>query len=253
MWQALGGTFGMAMALALSPLTITTALVLLFGDRGRLRGLSFAVGWWIAIFIITLVPMLVTDVVDEEDPAATSSGIDILHLVFGLLFFVLAAVTWAKRPERHREVALVQGGEDATAEFESDRAVLEREMLDLEPKKPGLLERVDHLGVWACLAVGLAQGFLIIKNIPIGISAGTTLGQADVPAAEQFILVAVFASLATAGAVLPLLASILGGARAERVLLEVRHWIEANMTAITLVVLIVVGGIFLGEGLGLVG
>lgn len=245
MWQALGSTFGLAMGLALSPLAITTALILLLGANGRARALFFAVGWWIAMFVITLIPMLVTDVADEEDATGTAGGIDILHLVFGVLFFVLAAVTWIKRPRRDRMTAAVGAPSSPTE-------VVEQEMLDLEPdEKKGIMGRLDGLGIWACLVVGLAQGVLIIKNIPLGISAGAQLGQAQVPAAEQWVIVAVFAVLAAAGVLLPLLVAAVGGAKVEHSLLEARHWIEANMTAITLVVLVVVGGIFLGEGLGL--
>ncbi|UQE75556.1 GAP family protein [Gordonia sp. PP30] len=245
MWSALGSTFGLAMGLALSPLAITTALILLLGDRGKLRAVFFAVGWWVAMFGITLIPMLVTDGAEEDDPSGTSGGVDILHLVFGVLFFVLAALTWIKRPNHDRAVKVDEAEESALE-------VVEQEMLDVEPAgKPGILDRLDGLGVWACLLVGLAQGVLIIKNIPLGISAGAQIGQAQVPQAEQWAIVAIFAAIATAGALIPLLTAVVGGRRVEAGLYEARHWIEANMTAITLVVLVVVGGIFLGEGLGL--
>lgn len=187
MWGALGSTLGLAMGLALSPVAITTALILLLGERrGRLRA-------------------------HERVPAG---------------------------PEQDPGI--------------SDAQVLELEALDLEPpQKKGFLSRLDGMGVAACLGLGLAQGVLIIKNIPLGISAGGMLGAADIPEAEQLVSVIIFAVLASLGALLPLVVSIVGGPKVDHALHEARAWIEAHMTAITLVVLLVVGVIFLGEGLGI--
>ena len=232
MWAGLGATLPMAMGLALSPAAITTALVLLPAPRGRVKTLLFATGWAIVIFAVTAIAMVLTDVADEEDPAGTADGIDVLHLGFGVLFFVLAVVTWIKRPasERGDAVAVGDGG-----------------------AKPGLMARLDGMGLRACLGVGLAEGVLIIKNIPLGISAGTTLGSVDMSPAAGLGMVAVFTVVATLGALIPLGAVLIGGRRVEGALRAARIWIEAHMTAITLVVLIVFGTIFLGEGLNLAG
>lgn len=245
MWGALGDTFGLALGLALSPFAITTALILLLGDRGRIRASFFAVGWFVAMYVITLVPLLVTDVADEDDPSGTATGIDILHLGFAALFFLLAALTWIKRPTAGAKAA---GKGDAPTRAE----VLELEALDLEaPGKKSLFQRLDGIGIWGCLALGLAQGVLIIKNIPLGISAGVQLGSADIGPTQSFLIVAIFAAMASLGALLPLAAAVFGGETVDHSLREARRWIEAHMMPITLVVLLVVGVIFLGEGLGL--
>ncbi|GAA3955148.1 hypothetical protein GCM10022231_12130 [Gordonia caeni] len=245
MWGALGDTFAVAMALALSPIALTTALVLLLGERGRRRALLFAGGWYLCVFVVTAVAMWVTDTADEEDPAATADGIDILHLVFAVVFFVLALVTWIKRPSARASAKGADGLPPGTQ-------LLETEVLgEDEPGKPGLFERVDHLGSAACFALGFAQGILIIKNIPLAISAGMRFGAAELPQAEALVLVAIFAGLASLGTLIPLVAYVVGGERVDHSLRDARRWIEAHMTAITLVILVVVGGVFLGEGLGL--
>ncbi|MGB3698636.1 MAG: GAP family protein [Gordonia sp. (in: high G+C Gram-positive bacteria)] len=254
MLGALGGTFGYAMGLALSPIAITTILVLLTGERrGHLRGFVFAIGWFIGVFVITLVPMLLTDVAHDDDPSGTETGLDILHLVFAAVFFILAVVTWIKRPAHDR----VRSTEPALVGAEAvhpRRDALVHEAADLEPAdKKGFLSRIDDLGVWACLGLGIAQAIIILKDIPLGISAGTTLGATDLTDAGQVVSVIVFSVLASLALLLPLLVSVLGGAKVDDALREWRRWIEANMTAITLVVLLVVGVIFLGQGLGVAG
>ena len=129
---------------------------------------------------------------------------------------------------------------------------LTEDSVDLEAAgKKTLMQRIDGLGTASCVLVGFAEGLLIIKNIPLGISAGVGFGAAGLPGSETVLMILVFAVIAGIGGLLPLVASMVGGDRVQRSLHDARHWIEANMAAITLVVLILVGGIFLGEGLGL--
>ena len=230
MWAGLGDTLPMAMGLALSPVAITTALVFLPAPRGRVKTALFAAGWFLPIFAVTAISMVVTDVADEEDPTGTADGLDVLHLAFGILFFALAALAWIKRPDRDR----------------GDRAADA-----LDEHKPGLMDRLDGMGVWAALGVGVAEGVVILKNIPLAISAGTTLGAVDMSTEAGLAMAAVFTALATLGVLVPLGLVLIGGARVEGSLREARAWIDAHMTAITLVVLLVFGALFLGEGLNL--
>ncbi|MFC3243444.1 GAP family protein [Gordonia humi] len=139
-------------------------------------------------------------------------------------------VTWTKRP-----------ASDRPADDRTDGA---------EPKR-GVLSRLDDFGVWTCLAIGFGEGVVIIKNLPLAISAGTRLGSAGLSSTHLVVTVVLFAALSSTTVVIPLVASIVGGDRVERPLYDARAWIEKHMTAITLVVLVVVGFIFLGEGLDL--
>ncbi|GAC57432.1 hypothetical protein GOHSU_19_00370 [Gordonia hirsuta DSM 44140 = NBRC 16056] len=230
MWAALGGTFAVAMALTLSPIAITTVLVLLLGARGRLRALLFTVGWFVSMFLMTLVTALVTGSASEDDPEGTADGIDVLHLVLGVLFFVLAAITWRRRPSARAEV---------------DKAE--------EPHKSPLFQRIDNLGLAGCMVTGLAMGTLIIKNPPLAISAGLELGSVpDITVAQTLVVVILFAILASIAPLVLMLVLLAGGDRMRGQLQAGRNWIEANMTAVTLVILVVVGALFIGEGLSII-
>ncbi|MFT4085618.1 MAG: GAP family protein [Gordonia sp. (in: high G+C Gram-positive bacteria)] len=245
MWGALGGSLGMAMGFALSPLAIVTALVLVLGDNGRTRTAGFVVGWFAAVFVITGLASWITDTADDEVAANSArDGIDLLHLIFGILFFVLAVVTWVKRPQ-HADGSELETPDDALVE----------DLLDREERgkaaKPTLLERIDNIGVLGALGFGLAQGVLIIKNIPLGISAGTTIGSVGMGAADTVVVLVIFSAVASLGGLIPLVVMTFGGERVEESLRNGRDWFEHNMTAVTLVVLVLLGGIFVGEGLGL--
>ncbi len=193
----------------------------------------FSVGWFASVFVITFIAALVTGTAAEDDPEATSGGVDILHLVFGLLFFVLAYITWRRRP---------------SAKSEEEHAAVGD-----EKEKNGLFARIDNLGLAACVAVGFGMGALIIKNPPLAISAGAQLGSVpDITVAQTVVVVAIFAVLATFGPLALLGFMVIGGEKARVPLQNGRTWIEANMTAVTLAILLIVGTIFLGEGLAII-
>lgn len=61
----------------------------------------------------------------------------------------------------------------------------------------------------------------------------------------------VFAFLSTLSVLVPLAVAVVGGERLDPALRRSRDWIEQNLTAITLVVLLVLGALFLGQGLGI--
>ncbi|MFD4460471.1 GAP family protein [Nocardia sp. NPDC058480] len=228
MVSALGETLTYAIGLALSPFAVTTGIVFLLGDRGRTKAALFGLGWFAALAVITTVAMLVVDSVDDDYPEQTADGIDIIALVFAALFFALAVVAWMKRPS------------STTAEASKSAS-----------GKGGLLDRLDGFSLVGAVGLGLAQGFLVVKNIPLGVSAGAALGSAGLNTAESAVAVAIFAFLATLGVVVPLAAAVLGGQRINPALAQARAWIDTNMTAITITVLLILGAYFLGQGLRL--
>ncbi len=220
MWEAIGDALPLAIGLALSPFAIVTGIVLLLGARGRVKTALFGVGWFVAILVIATIALWVVEAADAVDEEHTSVGVDIGQLLFAALFLGLAVLTWAKRP---------------TGE---------------EPPKSRLLDRLDGLSVIGALGLGLAQGFVVVKNIPLALGAGARFGEAGLTGANAVTALVVFALVASLGVLVPLAVALVGGQRLTPALTELRDWIEANMTAITLIVLLLLGGLFLGQGLG---
>lgn len=221
MWTAVGETLPLAVGLALSPAAIATAVILLLGAGGRAKTALFGVGWAVALFVLATVAELLVEVADETYPEATADGVDVLQLVFAVLFLALALVAWLKRPRPGQE------------------------------EKPGILDRIDGLGTRGALLMGLAQGFLVIKNIPLAVGAGARLGEADLARNEALVALVVFTIVASLGVLIPLAVALAGGARLQAPLSHTRGWLKSNMTAITIVVLLVLGAYFFGEGLGI--
>lgn len=120
-----------------------------------------------------------------------------------------------------------------------------------EPPKSKLLERLDGLSVLGALGIGLAQGFVVIKNLPLALGAGARLGEADLTRASAIVALVLFALVASLGVIIPLAVAVVGGSRIGPGLQATRTWIESNMAPITIVVLLVLGAYFLGQGLAI--
>ena len=221
MWSAIGDTLPLAVGLALSPVALATAVMLLLGSRGRLKTALFGVGWFVVLLVITAIAAAIVDVADDDAPEATTDGVDILLLVIAVLFAVLAMVAWRKRPK--------EGDEE----------------------KPSILDRLDGLSVWGALAMGVAQGVIVIKNIPLAVAAGARLGEADLDTAQLVVGLLVFALVAASGVIVPLVLAVLGGERAAPTLARLRDWLSHNMTTISIVVLVVLSAYFFGQGIGI--
>lgn len=221
MWSAIGDTLPLAVGLALSPVALATAVMLLLGSRGRLKTALFGLGWFVVLLVITAIAAAIVDVADDDAPEATTDGVDILLLVIAVLFAVLAMVAWRKRPK--------EGDEE----------------------KPSILDRLDGLSVWGALAMGFAQGVIVIKNIPLAVAAGARLGEADLDTAQLVVGLLVFALVAASGVIVPLVLAVLGGERAAPTLARFRDWLSHNMTTISIVVLVVLSAYFFGQGIGI--
>ncbi len=224
----------------MSPFAIVTAIVMLLGKHGRAKSALFWLGWLAAIATLTTIALVIVDTAAAAYDEGTETGVDILQLVFALLFFVLALVTWRRRPRR--------------ADSDSDTSDNESAVIESTPEestKPSLLSRLDGLTMLGALGVGILQGLVVIKNIPLALSAGAVFGEAGLDGTQKVVAVIVFALVATLGVIVPLAIAVVGGERLTPALKDTRGWIEMNMSAITITVLLVLGALFLGQGLGL--
>jgi hypothetical protein len=221
-WTALGDVFPVAIAIGLSPFAVVTVVVLLMGDNGRGKATLFACGWLVVIFAIAAVAYLIVDATEEANASASADGVDVVQLVLGLGFFGLAWLSWRKRQRQ---------GEDGN-----------------ETKT---LDRVTRITPVGALALGMLQGVVVVKNIPLALSGGAQLGESDVRGGQAVIALLVFAIVASAGMIALILLSVIGGERFDGPIAAFRQWLEANMTAITIVVTVVIGAVLVGRGIAI--
>lgn len=223
MWIALGYALPLAVGIALSPVTVITGIVLLRGNHGRANTAVFALCWFIAILVMAAIAYNIVGGAELWAPIPTRSGVDILLLAIAAVFFAAAVIMW-QRHRRRTEPVRVRG----------------------------LLRRLDNISMLGSAGLGLAQGFVRVKNITLAVGAGALFGEAGLGGVAIAGPLVAFALVSSGGILVPLIVAIIGGPRASTALDHTRQWLETNMSLITTIVLVVVGLYFLARGLAIV-
>jgi threonine/homoserine/homoserine lactone efflux protein len=217
--DAIGSSLPAAMAVALSPIPIIAVVLMLGSARAHTNGPAFAVGWLVGLVGVCVVVLLVAGGADDPDSAA-SDTVNWTKIGFGVLFFVLAARTWRKRPAR---------GED--------------------PVMPKWMAGVDHFTAPKSLGLGLAVSAANPKNLVLTMAAAASIAQAGLDTADTAIAVAVYIALASVAVVGLVLAYLLVSERADPLLASVKDLMTQHNTVIMLVLFLVLGAKMIGDGL----
>ena len=214
---AIGDLLPLAAAVALSPIPIIAVILMLGTPRARTNGPAFAVGWVAGLAVVSTVVLLVSS---GPDDSTTSSGVDWLQLLLGLLFLVMAARQWKKRPA------------------EGEEAVL-----------PDWMTSVDHFTAGKSLGLGLALSGANPKNLALTAAAAASIAQAGLTGGEDVVAIAAFVvlgSLTVAGSVLYY---VIAPDRAAAPLASIKAFMSAHNAVIMMVVLLLLGAKLIGTGL----
>ena len=218
--QAIGDLLPAAAAVALSPIPIIAIVLVLDSARARVNGPAFAVGWVAGLTAVSVVVVLVASgASDPDSPAAT--GVNGTLAAIGVLFLVMAARQWRKRPKK---------GE--TAEM------------------PSWMATIDSISPIKALGLGVALSALNPKNLALTLAASASIAQAGLDAPDETIAIAVFVvigSLTVAGSVLFFLVA---PTQAARPLGTVRQFMADNNATIMMVILLLLGLKVLGNAVG---
>ncbi|MGZ4706247.1 MAG: GAP family protein [Acidimicrobiales bacterium] len=217
--HAIGGMLPAALAVALSPIPIVAVVVILATPRARVVGPAFALGWIVGLTVVSTVVVVLAGGSDDPD-SASAAGVDWFTVAVGVLFLVMAARQWAKRP---------------------------REGAPAEP--PAWMASVDQVTPVKAVALGLALSAAHPKNPALTAAAAAAIAQQGLGAADTAIAIAVFVvigSCTVAGAVL---FAVVAPASSARPLASVKQFMADNNAVIMMVVLVLLGAKFLGDGL----
>lgn len=218
--QVLGDVLTPAIGIALSPVPIIAAILMLLSPRAGKTAPAFALGWLAGILVVALTVMLFVPA-SAASASGGGSATGWIKLAMGSLFLVMALRQWRQRPEP---------GQDA--------------------KLPKWMSGIDKAGPAAALGIGVLLSALNPKNLPLALAAGLSLAQ--VSGADQTIGLIVFVALAASSVVVPVVVYLLFRQRMSGPLASLKDWLAHNNATVMFVVLLVMGVTLLGKGLGTV-
>lgn len=206
-----------AVGIAISPLPIIAAIVILFTPAARVNGPTFLVGWALGIALVAGLFAVLGPLADSDDPSNVTG---IVKLAVGALFLFLAWRQWSGRP---------RDGE--------------------EPTPPKLLTSLEGCTPVAALGIGLALSVINPKNLGLAGSAGATIGAAELGTGDTVLAVVFLVVVGASTVAIPVVAHLAAADKVAPVLRAAQTWLTANNTTVMLVLFLVLGSKLLGEGL----
>ncbi len=215
----IGQVLPLALALALSSVPIASCLALLLRNPRGSASVLFALGYTAGM--ATLVAML-----GSALPVPLGGGSDrgihgLVEIALGTAVVVLGIVT-ARRPAGSGRLG----------------AGLHRLTGALRALAPGF-----------ALLLGIALD-LRPKSILVAGAIGVVLAGAQPTGAEVAVVTTIATAIGASTVVVPVVVGVLRRGRARSWLEEFDHWISANGRTVTVVVLLVIGAVVIGNGLG---
>jgi len=221
MGPAIGQTLPLALGIAISPVPIIAAVLMLLSPKARSTSVGFLIGWVLGIVVATTVFVLLSQVVSDATGTGSKPILGVVQLVLGAGMLFLALRQWRGRP----------GPGD-------------------EPHMPKWMQTVDHISFAGALGLGALLAGVNPKNLLLAASAGATIGGAGLGAGESSITVGVFTLLAASTVLIPVIGYLVASAKLAGPLDALRVWLSRENAVIMAVLLLVLGVVVIGKGIG---
>ena len=174
MGHALGNVLPLAVAVAVFPVPIIAAVLIVGSDRGVAKGLAFLLAWGAGLGAVGTIGLLIGGVAGGSDAREPAVWVNVLLLVLGVVLLWLAVKQWRARPSG--------GG---------------------EPPVPGWVRTVGDLTVAKAAGAGFALSALNPKNALLAIAAAAEIIEAGLSASQQVVVLVVFVVIASVGVLAP--------------------------------------------------
>lgn len=219
--QAIGGVLPLAVGIAVSPIPIIAAILMLLSPRARATSVGFLLGWVVGIVAAVTVFTLLGAVITPQSGDDGHPVRGVIQLVIGGGVLLLAARQWRSRPRGDEGVRL-----------------------------PKWMNAIEKLTFPVAVGLGLLLSAVNPKNLLLAASAGVELGSAGLDAGELTLVIVIFTLVAASTVLVPVVAYLLAAERLRQPLDALRRWLERENAVIMAVLLLVIGVSLIGKGIG---
>ncbi|WP_105567103.1 GAP family protein [Microbacterium halophytorum] len=221
MASTIGEMLPLALGVAISPIPIIAAILMLLSPKARVTSIGFLLGWVIGIIAAVTAFTLLSSVLPESDPDASKPIRGVVQLVLGALLFLLALKQWRGRPAPGEEAAL-----------------------------PAWMKAIDTFSFVAAFGLGFLLSALNPKNLIMAAGAGTDIGAAGLPTEAVIVVIAVYTLIAASTVLIPVAGYLVAAQKLSGALDALRDWLTKENAVIMTVLLLVIGVSLVGKGIG---
>ncbi len=221
MGAVIGDILTLALGVAISPIPIIAAILMLLSPKARVTGTGFLLGWVLGIVVAVTVFTLLSSILPAEEEDASQPIKGVIQLVLGALLLLLAVRQWRGRPK---------AGE--------------------EPAMPKWMQAIDTITFPKALGLGFLLSAVNPKNLLLAASAGVTIGAAGLDVGAIVVVIAVFTLIAASTVLIPVVGYLLAADKLRGPLDALRGWLAKENAVIMAVLLLVIGVAIIGKGIG---
>lgn len=219
MGSEIGGILPLALGIAISPVPIIAAILMLLSPQAKGVSVGFLLGWVIGIIVAVVVSTLLSGLIPEEDPGSRPIA-GTIKILLGAGLLLLALRQWRMRP---------------TA---GERAEL-----------PKWMAAIDTVTTGRAAFLGFLLAAANPKNLLMAIGAGLAIGAGGSTRAEETLAIAVFVFVAASTVAIPVIAYLVASKRMTPPLESLRDWLVQNNAPVMTVLLLVLGVVVIGNGI----
>jgi threonine/homoserine/homoserine lactone efflux protein len=206
----------LALVVALSPLSIIPAVLVLHTPRPRPTGLSFLAGWLIGLTVLTIAFLQVSSLAGgrQDKPPGWASW---LRIVVGAALILFGVYRWLTRKKSAHTPKWMQG-----------------------------------LGKLTPLRAGAAAAALTVVNPKVLFmcaAAGLAIGTAGADSRHEWLGVVWFVAVAASTVAIPILAYAVSGDRLDEPLVRLKDRMVLEHAALVAVILVLIGILVLYKGI----
>ncbi|MGH2597630.1 MAG: GAP family protein [Actinomycetota bacterium] len=217
--RAIGDLLPSAVGVAISPVPIIAVILMLGTPKARTDGPAFALGWLVGLIAVSVIVLLLASGADDPD-SASATGVNWVTLILGVVFLVMAAGQWRKRPKEGQE-----------------------------PEMPKWMAAIDSLTAGKSLVLGAALSGANPKNLALTAAAAASIAKAGLSSGDSAIAVTVFVIIGSLTVVGPVLFYVLAPTKATGPLASIKGFMSDHNAVIMMVVLLILGAKLIGNGL----
>jgi threonine/homoserine/homoserine lactone efflux protein len=220
MGRALGDILPLAVAVAVFPVPIIVAVLVLGSDRGTAKGAAYAFTWCIGLSAVGGIVLVIAGAANASDDDQPATWVNVLLLGLGLLLLAAAVRQWRGRPS---------GGD--------------------ETPTPGWMRTIDEFTIAKAGGAGFALSALNPKNLLLTAAAAAEIAEVGLSAGREVALLLGFVLVASAGVLTPLVLALALGDRSRELLEGLRGWMARYSPVIMGLLCLVIGAKLIGDAL----
>nr|BBX79195.1 membrane protein [Mycobacterium florentinum] len=216
-WSSLLTTLiPLALVIAVSPLSIIPAVLVLHAPQPRPAGLAFLGGWLVGLVVQTVLFVEGSGALGgmHKSPPTWASW---LRVVLGSALILFGIYRWVTR-HRHTESPAWM-----------------RSFSTMRPRRAAI--------------TGLVLTVIRVEVLLMCLAAGLAIGTADLHDADKLSAGIVFVAVSASTVAIPILAYVAAGHRLDNTMEKIKDWMEKNNAALMAAILILIGLMVLHNGI----